>query len=347
MEAIQSVPSHVSFTIFESKRNNRWDDLSDHHFTAAEKEFVAKEIIDERVRLCVFLSRHNMTKRKSTVQHWVKTVKDGRKINEFGGRPASIDMEGKDAVKTFINNGGKSKNPMLRPTQRDVEAEILKQVNETKKRKGQWGNVDAPDIKTVRRIEKEMKVSKVKGQKTTNARITATCDPRNFFTFAIMCEVCCKGLNPKLILNWDATQFGISKDDDDLLVFIKDEDYDTSKPVTGESSGDTCIFVKLYHFHNAFGTIAPPVYVIADPNLGESDFEYYEVAGLGRHGGAGNGSGFICFTKTRAANDHFYRWFNETVVIPFILQIRLHNEMPPVSRSMNELFHACNNLKNV
>ena len=330
MEETPEAPSLVSLPIFDAKRNNRWEDLSDHFFTAVEKEYVARELLGERVRLCEFLSRHNIKKRKGTVLDWVKTIRNGKKINEFGGRPPSIDKEGQEAVKTFINNGGASKNPMLRPKQREVKAEILKQVNETRKRKGQWGNVDAPDEKTVRKIEKDLRVTKVKGQNTTNARVTATCDPRNFFTFAIMCAVCCKGLNPKLILNWDATQFGVSKDDDDLLVFIKDEEYDSTKPVTGVASGDTCIFVKLYHLHNANGTIAPPVYVIADPNLSESDFEWYEVAGLGRHGGAGNGPGFICFTKTRAANDQFYRWFNESVVIPFILQIRVDNDMPPV-----------------
>ena len=331
MEETPEEASSLSFPMFVRKRNNRWDDLKDHHFTVAEKEYVAQEIIDERVTLGAFLSRHNMKNRSKTVRDWVKRIRDGRKLYEFAGQPPVIDFEGQIAVKFFVNNGGASENQMLSPSQREVKVEIRKQVNETKKRKGRYGNVDAPDAKTMRRIEEQLKVTKVKGQKTTNARVTASCDPRNFFTFAIMCAVCCKALSSKLILNWDATQFGVSKDDDDLLVFIKDEDYDCTKPVTGVSSGDTCIFVKLYHYHNANGTIAPPVYVIADPNLSESDFEFYPVQGLGRHGGDGNSLGYICFTKTRAANDPFYRWFNAVVVIPFIEKIRLDNDFPLVS----------------
>ena len=55
---------------------------------------------------------------------------------------------------------------------------------------------------------------------------------------------------------------GISKDHTDELIYIKDEDFDNDVPVTAEASGDTCLFIKfmLYHYHNAFGTIAPPVY---------------------------------------------------------------------------------------
>ena len=33
-------------------------------------------------------------------------------------------------------------------------------------------DLDTPDEKTMRRIEKELKVTKVKGQKTNNARVT-------------------------------------------------------------------------------------------------------------------------------------------------------------------------------
>jgi hypothetical protein len=132
----------------------------------------------------------------------------------------------------------------------------------------------------MRKVEQEVHAEKVKGQRTTNARIKAVCDPRNFFTFAIMCSAFLTGLDSKLILNWDAKTFGVSKDHTDELIYIKDEDFDNDVPVTAEASGDTCLFIKLYHYHNAFGTIAPPVYVVADNHLKEDDFDWFEIRGL-------------------------------------------------------------------
>ena len=130
MEEAPEKASSLSFPMFVRKRNNRWDDLKDHHFTVAEKEYVAQEIIDERVTLGAFLSRHNMKNRSKTVRDWVKRIRDGRKLYEFAGQPPVIDIEGQIAVKFFVNNGGASENQMLSPSQREVKVEIRKQVRE-------------------------------------------------------------------------------------------------------------------------------------------------------------------------------------------------------------------------
>lgn len=316
--------------IFAIKRNNRYNDLYEECFNAEQKTYIAEQILSGNVGLAEIIKRYNMNYAKSTVQHWVKTIRNQKKLFEIGGRPHSIDKEGKEAIVKWVKTGGDTGNAMLSPTTRQLKGKIMTEVRETNKRKGDWGGCNTPDPKTVKRIMKEVQSVQVKGQRTTNARITASCDPRFFFTFAVMCAVCCAGLDPKLILNWDATTFGVSKDDTDDLVYIKDEDFDNNKPVTGESSGDTCLFVKLYHYHNAYGTIAAPVFVCADSNLSEGAFEQYEVKGLSRHGGEGNGTGYLCFTKTRAANDEFYKWFNEKVIVPFIVKTREDNDMVQV-----------------
>lgn len=323
-----SLDAHLE--IFAVKRGNRYNDLSDHWFTEKQKEYVANSIINGTVSRKDFIKRHNIVFKDRTIKDWVKTITEGRKIHEFGGRPPSIDEQSKENIAEWTKNGGDTRNPMLSPSLSQLKAKVRKEIKESSKRKGDWTNCDTPDAKTVRKIVTVVGAKIVKGQKTTNARITAVCDPRNFFTFAIMCIVCCAGVDRKLILNWDATTFGVSKDIDDDLVYIKDEQYDSDKPVTGESSGDTCIFVKLYHYHNAQGTIAPPVYVLADDNLSEGAFEVHDVRGLSRHGSDGNGLGYLCFTKTRAANDAFYHWFNDVIVVPFILKIRQDNDMPLV-----------------
>ncbi len=312
--------------IFDEKRGNRFNDFSNHFFTSEQKVYVAKLLSEGTVKLEEFLSRHSITSKRTSVHRWVKTYEKGKKIYEFGGRPPSIDNIGKEEIKNFVKNGGNNGNPILKPKFREVKAKVIEQVRETSKRKGVWGKSETPDPKTLKKVLTEVKAIKVKGQQTTNARVNAICDPRNFFTFAIMCAVCCRGLDSKLILNWDATTFGVSKDDGDALVYINDEEFDNSKPVTGLASGDTCLFIKLYHYHNAFGTIAPPVYVIADDTLSESDFEFYEVKSLSRNGCEGNGTGYACFTKTRAGNDQFYKWFNERVIVPFILKTREDND---------------------
>ena len=78
-----------------------------------------------------------------------------------------------------------------------------------------------------------------------------------------------------MIINWDATKYGISPDKDDMCVHFKGKDVG---PLTSESGGGTNLSVKHYHLHNANGTVAPPIFIIADDSVVAESFAWHDRA---------------------------------------------------------------------
>ena len=75
--------------------------------------------------------------------------------------------------------------------------------------------------------------------------------------------------------------------------------------------------IKLYHLHNAMGCCAKPIFIIADSSKSESYLLYFRTDGLGSTTGSEAG-GWLVFTKPRACNHSFYRWFGKDIVVNFI-----------------------------
>ena len=88
-----------------------------------------------------------------------------------------------------------------------------------------------------------------------------------------MIEAFCKHISPAMIFNWDATQYALSPDKDEICVYQKGKDFG---PLTSESGGGSFLSIKHYHFHNANGTVAPPVFVIADDLMDPEAFIWDE-----------------------------------------------------------------------
>ena len=63
-----------------------------------------------------------------------------------------------------------------------------------------------------------------------------------------MIEAFCKHLSPAMVFNWDATQYALSPDKDEICVYQKGKDFG---PLTSESGGGTFLSINHCHFHNA------------------------------------------------------------------------------------------------
>ncbi len=143
----------------------------------------------------------------------------------------------------------------------------------------------------------------------------------------VMMDVFCKSLGPEYIFNWDATQYEVNPKGN-LRVLVVDDDTEDS-PVTVESEGGLSYFIKHFHLHNADGTIAPPVYILAYDSMDAESLIVKKVPGMGYN----NDIAWICFTKTRAGNTAFFTWYIREVILPFVTAIRnLCEAAIPVSR---------------
>jgi hypothetical protein len=84
--------------------------------------------------------------------------------------------------------------------------------------------------------------------------------------------------------------------------------------------------IKYYHLHNAAGVVAPAVMIVADGKSKEDALVVHgPIAGLTNDVGI-EGKGYLCITKTRCCNAAFYRWYNQTILCPFVDQCRSFND---------------------
>ena len=157
----------------------------------------------------------------------------------------------------------------------------------------------------------------VKGQTKDRA-------PRNFYSCFSMCYCfCCdndyRNMSPYMIGNWDSTNLKGSLTSEEVCLIWKNDNL--TNPVTSESSSDLDVFVRLLWGNVAAGLGTVPIWCVADPNMNEEDCDAYLIPGLGNTNDISN-QGYLVFTKTRAMNTNFFKWFGKEIIGPFVKLLR-------------------------
>ena len=126
-----------------------------------------------------------------------------------------------------------------------------------------------------------------------------------------------------LVFNWDATTFSCGNDEvNQEKVYVKIEQRGSKEvPTQIVTDGSLGVYIKKYFFHNSAGKVAPPVYVVADDSMDAQEINVHKIMDLSNIICAGS-YGFLVFCKSRACNKTFYKWYGETVVIPFVEDCR-------------------------
>jgi len=176
------------------------------------------------------------------------------------------------------------------------------------------GLLKAMDItmQTVYNYSKKLKITKEKGQKTTNARRDASLDVRNFLSMAVMNAVETENLSHHCIGNLDATQFILKYTDQQKLISIDKLNIHSPTTRTEESIFD--LLVKQFFFVNAAGFSSPPLFLISCESLGENEMVIVEVSGLS-FSFDGKTNGLIVFCNSRIGNKSFFEWMFSCFVI--------------------------------
>jgi hypothetical protein len=202
---------------------------------------------------------------------------------------------------------------------------VVQAANNTMERRGLPPITQSLSKATKYRYFDRVELQKGKVQHKTHARIVAESDPRNALSMHALVAAFCRHLMPAMIGNFDATQFVVSQERPDSGYFIRQERAVDGAPLTSESSGGLDFTIKHYHINNAAGFTGIPVFNIADPTMDESAFDVRQIPGLGTSQDQQN-YGYLCFTKTRACNEVFYRWFAQNVLVSFVDESRTENE---------------------
>ena len=302
-----------------NRRIARFSDLSKAYHSAASKVLVCEECVASGLGAKMFARNHKIppTSMLRMMRQYQDDASSG--ISTFrdsgSGRPPKLDATAKEAISELLQ---KRRGDQNAPNRAEFKAIVLKEVEQTSKRRNIADTRPKLSSQSLRSYKKSMELGERVAQLKTSARIDAEKDPRNSFSIAVMIEAFCKHHSPAMLFNWDATQYALSPDKDDICVYQKGKDFG---PLTSESGGGTFLSIKHYHFHNANGTVAPPVFVVADDSMDPEAFIWDEVSELSTSTDV-NGKAYLCRCRTRNGNSAFYRWFGIFIVAPFVIDVR-------------------------
>ena len=302
-----------------NRRIARFSDLSKAYHSAASKVLVCQECIASGLDSKIFARNHSIPETsmlRMMKQHQADVLTGISTFRDSGsGRPPKLDAAGKEAISELLQ---KRRRDQKAPNRAEFKSIMLEEVEQTSKRRNVADARPQLSSQTLRMYKKSMNLGERVAQLKTSARIDAEKDPRNSFAMAAMIEAFCKHLSPAMQFNWDATQYALSPDKDEICVYQKGKDFG---PLTSESGGGTFLSIKHYHFHNANGTVAPPVFVIADDSMDPEAFIWDEVSELSTSTDV-NGKAYLCRCRTRNGNSAFYRWYGTFIVAPFVIDVR-------------------------
>ena len=82
--------------------------------------------------------------------------------------------------------------------------------------------------------------------------------------------------------------------------------------------------IEYYHLHNSAGNVGPAVFISADPDMDDDEFEWVQIVGLSNTNTmVVDSSVFLCFDRTRNRSARIYAGSGKHIVIPFVELIRM------------------------
>jgi hypothetical protein len=247
----------------------------------------------------------------STLREWRRKVLKGIPVRDSRGR---VGYMSKECEEELIKKVAEDKHP---PLMSEVN-NIIKKEAETQKNLFKAKSNEKISGSYLLKKKKKLGIYETNAEQTTFARIAAEEDSRNAMAMAAAVATIVPDIHPSLIMNADATQFNVGGHDEGKVkvaaVRGRPRQQYQVPPVSGRK---LAYFIKYYLLIDAEGTRGDPINIIADPCMGPDDFDHYTLKELAsstsRHDTA-----YIVFMQSRVPNKEFYRWFNETILIPFV-----------------------------
>ena len=181
--------------------------------------------------------------------------------------------------------------------------------------------------RTVTRKIEQMGLKLGYAEQTTDARAVATANKYNAVSVAVAHFLAMPLTKAHIAINADGTSYQTGGALTDKIQVIYDPEEQKARggplkvlPVKGSIL--TAFFIKFYLCMNATGTTAPPIYIIADDNMVAGAIDVHLVPGLGI-GTDLRADGYVVFSKTRAVNEEFYRWWFVTIYTKFVIDLRI------------------------
>ncbi len=293
--------------------------------TKEEKAYVVWKIEQPGVHAVNYCNSLGLNRR--TVYHWKQRIDSKQELHDTIGRPVTLEYQDmKEIEKDVIK---------LRAEGKPADVDKVKSlINEKAMEVAARRNVvyrGQMDDRTGQSYMKYQDLLQVKpAQEKSLARFQSENDIMNAVSTLLMWKYIFEHVgDPRLVLNFDATQFGLTpriEDTPKVVVSVKNEedahnkDRPASAPIKGKS--DLMYFIKFFLIINLAGQHCSELcFVLADDRLGDDECYFYDVPELSTSS-AEDAKGWVCFSKTRCPGEKFFVWFATTVLLPYIERLR-------------------------
>ena len=295
--------------------------LSEVKLTSEDKQWLANQINMYGQKSSALANRFSL--KRNTLRKYARTLNKKVITRASCGRPPTF------SIKSITNIADKLTDQKYQMRSSNYENFLQSEARNSLDERNLNANNKVPKVskKTIYRLEKKLDIKTKNGETTTNARAVAVSDIRNAVSFAAMNFSMNKIAKQPLILNADATLYTVGYDNKKKLQvkFIQTKKHQLS-PIKikqeKNDSGITNYTIKYFCLMSAIGKIANPVFIIQDEKMAENIIDTYSVDGLGISTGSAS-KGYIVFCNSRSCNLEFYKWFNETVLVEFINDLKI------------------------
>ena len=298
-------------------------DLSNAFIPAANKEWFARDILAKNHTGVYWDKMYNLAPDSSS--RWSRLYKTNGFISE-PGRPPIFHTKDKNELKVMVQRGDYD----TRTVDFNLKAQELavnRQVNTFKREKY---DTTIPSVSVMKRLDVELGLKNANAEKTTIARANAISDIRNLASFAAATHFMVPTTNLNLMINADATQCRTSGEiTRKVRVKVnkgRNSSIDPMKVLPVKNESLTAFFIKYYMIFSAGGSLAPPIFIIANDDMKEGVINVQKVNGLGM-GVDPNPIGYLVFCKSRGLCHEFYEWMLNEIVVPYVNKIKLHKSL--------------------
>lgn len=271
--------------------------------TSEQKEAIAQRIIDEDATVQEICFNHGLNEK--SVYKWVDNLRKGRTTHGKGGRPPVISKEN---LENFVNQVKRRVKEDNCPTVKETRLILQDAANQTRNDYGKAGDQSKISKSTRNKYYNLAEVHTVKSDPTTEARIKAKADIRNFLSYHVALVSVFNLMGDffqQLWINSDETTFICGDKDGKKVCYIPDPSH--KGPHKAKNSGTMNILIKMVASIKLDGSFLPPIFLIRDPNVDvNGELEIYEVPGLSNDPSK---PGYLIFLQDRNGSDAFFKWF--------------------------------------
>jgi hypothetical protein len=245
---------------------------------------IARAINANEIRASELVTTHGWSKR--VLNRLAENARNDVAVHGRRGAPGKIASPIQQKFIQVMEHKQATSDLPGTPEFKEMIRTSVKKTSERNKR----ASAQAGISKTTQwRLEKKLKLVKIKPQVVAHHRVEARADGRNDVSWMGVLDALDEGQTAAEHGNHDSTTYKIGYEKKAMTIKVENK----KVPDAMQDDSDMALFIKLWVGVTALGYYARPFYVIASPLMPKGAIDIYEVRGLNSSTAAGAVVSFV------------------------------------------------------